>query len=136
MWGLVWKVPVLRLLWAQVFRSFEHVAYSSIRPKFLIFNIRHDGTLSFRNFIMMVKQTQKSQLWASWLYWPTAMIRPKSQKFNIEYDGTLSIGNFMLIQKNNIALQKFDFSCPVTGQQPKNVLLNSVATWNFLFIII
>jgi hypothetical protein len=31
------------------------VAYSLIRPKSHIFNIGHDGTLSFRNFIMMVK---------------------------------------------------------------------------------
>jgi hypothetical protein len=31
------------------------VAYSLIRPKSHISNIKHDGTLSFRNFIMMVK---------------------------------------------------------------------------------
>jgi hypothetical protein len=32
------------------------VAYSLIRPKSHISNIGHDGTLSFRNFIMMVKK--------------------------------------------------------------------------------
>jgi hypothetical protein len=32
------------------------VAYSLIRPKSHISNIRHDGTLSFRNFIMKVKK--------------------------------------------------------------------------------
>jgi hypothetical protein len=31
------------------------VAYSLIRPKSHISNMRHDGTVSFRNFIMMVK---------------------------------------------------------------------------------
>jgi hypothetical protein len=31
------------------------VAYSLIRPKSHFYNIGHDGTLSFRNFIMMVK---------------------------------------------------------------------------------
>jgi uncharacterized membrane protein len=28
------------------------------------------------------------------------------------------------------------YSCPVTDQQPKNVFPISVATWNFLFILI
>jgi hypothetical protein len=37
------------------------------------------------------------------------MIRSKFQNFNIGHDGTLPIGNFMLIEKNNIALQIFDF---------------------------
>jgi hypothetical protein len=32
------------------------VPYSLIRPKFHISNIGHDGTLSLRNFIMMVKK--------------------------------------------------------------------------------
>jgi hypothetical protein len=32
------------------------VAYSLIWPKSHISNIRHDGTLSFRNFIMKVKK--------------------------------------------------------------------------------
>jgi hypothetical protein len=37
------------------------VAYSLIRPKSHISNIGHDGTLSFRNFVMMVKKVQESQ---------------------------------------------------------------------------
>jgi hypothetical protein len=61
-----------------------------------------------------------------------AMIRPKSQKFKIGYDGILSIGNFILMIKKIIF---YFFSCPVTDQQPKNVLPISVATRNFLFII-
>jgi hypothetical protein len=64
------------------------------------------------------------------LFWPTAMIRPKSQNFKIGHDGILSIGNFILM----IKIIFYFFSCPVTGQQPKNVLPISVATRNFLFI--
>jgi hypothetical protein len=52
------------------------------------------------------------------LFWPTAMIRPKSQNFKIGHDGILSIGNFILMIKNHILI----FNCPVTDQQPKNVL--------------
>jgi hypothetical protein len=64
------------------------------------------------------------------LFWPTAMIQPKSQNFEIGHDGILSIGNFILMIKNHILI----FNCPVTDQQPKNVLPISVVTRNFLFI--
>jgi hypothetical protein len=59
------------------------------------------------------------------------MIRPKSQNFKIGHDGILSIENFILMIKNQILL----FSCPVTDQQPKNVLPISVATLNFQYIV-
>jgi hypothetical protein len=36
--------------------SAAHVAYSLIRPKSQISNIRHDGTLSNRNFILKMKK--------------------------------------------------------------------------------
>jgi hypothetical protein len=36
--------------------SAAHVAYSLIRPKSQIPNIRHDGTLSIGNFILMMKK--------------------------------------------------------------------------------
>jgi predicted membrane channel-forming protein YqfA (hemolysin III family) len=36
--------------------SAAHVAYSLIRPKSQIPNIRHDGTLSFGNFMLMMKK--------------------------------------------------------------------------------
>jgi hypothetical protein len=59
----------------------------------------HDGTLSFRNFIMKVK---KFKIHNFCLFWPTAMIRPKSQNFKLGHDGILSIGNFILMIKNHI----------------------------------
>jgi hypothetical protein len=102
------------------------VAYSLIRPKSQITNIRHDGTLSFRNFIIKVKNPRFTILS---LLWPTAMIRPKSQNFKIGHDGILSIGNFIPMIKNHILI----FNCPVTDQQPKNMLPISVVTRNFLF---
>jgi hypothetical protein len=62
-----------------------------------ISNIDHDGTLSFRNFIMMVKNSSITILRLYALHWPMAMIRSKSQKFKIGYyDGILSIRNFIL----------------------------------------
>jgi hypothetical protein len=103
------------------------VAYFLIRPKSHISNIRHDGILSFRNFIIKVKNSRFTILS---LFWPTAMIRPKSQNFKIGHDGILSVGNFILMIKNHILI----FKCPVTDQQPKNVLPISVVTRNFLFI--
>jgi hypothetical protein len=36
--------------------SAAHVAYSLIRPKSQISNIRHDGTLSIGNFMLMMKK--------------------------------------------------------------------------------
>jgi hypothetical protein len=36
--------------------SAAHVAYSLIRPKSQIPNIRHDGTLSIGNFMLMMKK--------------------------------------------------------------------------------
>jgi hypothetical protein len=104
------------------------MAYSRIRPKSHISNIWHDGTLSFRNFIMKVKNSRFTILS---LFWSTAMTRPKSQNFKIGHDGILSIGNFILMIKNQILI----FNCPVTDPQPKNVLPISVVTRNFLFIL-
>jgi hypothetical protein len=78
------------------------------------------------------KNIQESQFWASMLHWPMAIIRQKSLNFKIGHDGILSIGNFMLMIKNHIF---YFYSCPLTDQQPKNVLPISVATWNFLFIL-
>jgi hypothetical protein len=65
------------------------------------FQYRDDGTLSSRNFIMMVKLSRFTILS---LFWPTAMIRPKSQNFKIGHYGILSIGNFILMIKNHILL--------------------------------
>jgi hypothetical protein len=36
------------------------MAYSPIRPKSLILNVGHDGTLSIRNFILMVNKLNKN----------------------------------------------------------------------------
>jgi hypothetical protein len=77
------------------------VAYSLIRPKFHISNIGHDGTLSFRNFIMMLKISRITILSHNALHWPMAVIRSKSQKFKIGYNGILSIGNFILMIKKS-----------------------------------
>jgi hypothetical protein len=38
--------------------SAAHVAYSLIRPESQIPNIRHDGTLSIGNFMLMMKKTK------------------------------------------------------------------------------
>jgi hypothetical protein len=67
------------------------------------------------------------------LHRPMSMIWLKSQKCKIGYDGDgiLSIGNFILMIKKFIF---YFFSCPVTDQQPKNLLPISVVTRNFLFI--
>jgi hypothetical protein len=46
----------LKGLGARIVMSPESMAYSLIRPKSHISNIGHDGTLSFRNFIMMDKK--------------------------------------------------------------------------------
>jgi hypothetical protein len=44
-------------------RSAAPMAYSPIRPKSQIYNVEHDGTLSIRNFILMVNKLKnhKSQ---------------------------------------------------------------------------
>jgi hypothetical protein len=61
----------------------------------------HDGTLSVRNFIMMVKNSRIAILS---LFWHMAMIWPKTQNFKTGHDGILSIGNFILMMKNHILL--------------------------------
>jgi hypothetical protein len=50
-----WPGPLPKKIWALSPWSPAPVAYSLIRPKSHFSNIWHDGTLSFRNFIMMVK---------------------------------------------------------------------------------
>jgi hypothetical protein len=62
-----------------------------------------------------------------------AMIRPKSQKIRIGYEWYSIDWKFHTDDKKIIF---YFFSCPVTDQQPENVLPISVATRNFLFIYI
>jgi hypothetical protein len=78
------------------------------RLKFYISNIRHGGTLSFRNFIMMVKNFKNHNfeaLCSTLAYtWPKSGQSPK-------YDGILSIGNFILMTKNHILLTTTTKKC-------------------------
>jgi hypothetical protein len=97
------------LLWAQSPWSPAPVAYSLIRPKSHISNIGHDGTLSFRNVIMMVKKIQESQFWAYFVLRPWSGQSPK-----IGHDGILSIGNFILMIKNHILLFQLPGNWPTT----------------------
>jgi hypothetical protein len=76
------------------------MAYSPIRPKSQISNVGHDGTLSIRNFILMVKELKNPNFERFELHWLIlAIIRPKSQISNVGHDGTLSIRNFLLMLK-------------------------------------
>jgi hypothetical protein len=88
------------------------VAYSLIWPKSHISNIRHDGTLSFRNFIMKVMNVQNSQFWAFFGLRPWTGLSPKNYK--IGHDGILSIENFILMIKNQILLFQLPGNWPTT----------------------
>jgi hypothetical protein len=68
-------------------------------PKSQISNVWHDGTLSIRNFILMVKELKNQNfepLTSIGPYWPSSDIRQKSKISNIEHDCTLSNRNFKL----------------------------------------
>jgi hypothetical protein len=74
------------------------MAYSPIRPKFQISNVGQDGTLSIRNFILMVNKLKNPNFEPLSSVGPIlAVIRPKSQISNVGHDGTLSIWNFILM---------------------------------------
>jgi hypothetical protein len=62
--------------------------------KVLKFQYTHDGTLSIRNYMLMLKKPGSPILN---LYGLMAIIQPKSQNSNIDHDGALSIRNFVLI---------------------------------------
>jgi hypothetical protein len=72
-----------------------------------------------------VKKIQESQFWAYFRLRPWSGLSPKISKLGM-----------MVFYRLKISLKIifYFFSCPVTDQQPKNVLPISVATWNFLFI--
>jgi hypothetical protein len=109
--------------------SAASMAYSPIRPKSQISNVGHDGTLSFRNFILMLKELKNPIILgpleangalAHTSYHPASGIRQK-------HDCTLSNRNFILKMK-----------------KPKNLGFESVhpkmcsllrGTRNFLFIM-
>jgi hypothetical protein len=82
-------------------RSPAPVAYSLIRPKSHISNIGHDGTLSFRNFIMIVKKFKNHNFEPILAYGQDSALTPK---FQIGHNRILSIGNFILMIKNHILL--------------------------------
>jgi hypothetical protein len=111
------------------------VAYSLIRPKSHIPSIAHDGTLSFRNFMLTVKFPKNFNCETLQSIGSMAMIRPKYQNFNIGHDSILSIGNSILMVKIIFYFIYLTAAAlPVTDQQPKNALPISVATRDFLFI--
>jgi hypothetical protein len=74
-WGFVWKVFARGKFRVTLPWSAAHVAYSLIRPKSQIPNIRHDGTLSTRNFMLMMKKPKNlepcTQKMCSLLPWYT-----------------------------------------------------------------
>jgi hypothetical protein len=58
------------------------MAYYPIRPKSQISNERHDGTLSIRNFILMVNKLKNSNfepLSSIGPYWPSSGQSPEFQ---------------------------------------------------------
>jgi hypothetical protein len=70
----------------------------AIRPKSQNSNIRHDGTLSIRNFMLMLKKPmdpnlEPLNLYAPWFQWPWSGQSPKIQVCN---DGALSIRKLIL----------------------------------------
>jgi hypothetical protein len=69
-----------------------------IRPKSQNSNIRHDGTLLIRNFMLMVKKPMDSNLEPLCSMGSMAMIRSQvpSPKIQVCYDGALSIRNLIL----------------------------------------
>jgi hypothetical protein len=73
------------------------MAYSPIRPKSQISKVGHDGTLSIRNFLLMVNKLKNPNFEPLSSIGP--YIRPKSQISNEGHDGTLSIRNFILMLK-------------------------------------
>jgi hypothetical protein len=56
------------------------MAYSPIRPKFQISNVGHGGTLSIKNFILMVKELKNPNfeafggLWRPMEHWPILFV--------------------------------------------------------------
>jgi hypothetical protein len=58
------------------------VAYSLIRPKSHFSNIGHDGTLSFRNFIKMVKKFKNHNFEPIWAYGHDPAKVPKFQNWS------------------------------------------------------
>jgi hypothetical protein len=75
------------------------MAYSPIRPKYQISNVGHAGTLSIRNFILMVKKLKHPNFEPMSSIGPLAIIRPKSQISNVGHHGTLLIRIFLLMLK-------------------------------------
>jgi hypothetical protein len=62
--------------------SAASMAYSPIRPKSQISKVGHDGTLSIRNFILMVKELKNPNfepLSSIGPYWPSSGQGPKFQ---------------------------------------------------------
>jgi hypothetical protein len=74
------------------------------------------------------KKFQESQFWAYFGLRPWSGQSPKISKLDMMIFYRLEISYWWLKMKF------YFFSCPITAQQPKNVLPVSVATWNFLFI--
>jgi hypothetical protein len=74
------------------------------------------------------QKIQESQFWAYFGLRPWSGQSPKISKLGMMVFYRLEISYWWL------KIKYYFFSCPVTDQQPKNVLTISVATRNFLFI--
>jgi hypothetical protein len=74
------------------------------------------------------KNIQESQIWAYFGLRPWSGQSPKNSKSGMMVFYRLEISYWWL------KIIFYFFSCPVTDQQPKNVLPISVVTRNFLFI--
>jgi hypothetical protein len=95
------------------------VAYSLIRPKSHISNIKHDGTLSFRNFIMMVENFEHHNFEALCY---TLAYGHDPAKDSIIQKRVWWHSNDWKFHTDDKKIKFYFFSCPVTDQQPKNVL--------------
>jgi hypothetical protein len=68
------------------------MAYSPIRPKSQISNVGHDGNLSIRNFLLMLKELNNLYFeafggqWSIGLYYPTEIdAKQKNRNFSVSF---------------------------------------------------
>jgi hypothetical protein len=83
--------------------SAAHVAYSLIRPKSQIPNIRHDGTLSIGNFMLIMKKLKNLGF---------EPVHPKNVLLASVVHGISCLLLFILIVVNEIAKSIFHASTP------------------------
>jgi hypothetical protein len=114
-------VSASRLFSLKDSRSSAPVACSLISPKSQNSNIRHDGTLSIRNFMLVLKNPMDLNFEPLRSIGINGHDPAKVQKFKYMHDGALSIRNFAL----NQAQLLISHSCQLTNNQNMCSLLPS-----------